>query len=156
MWAIKQSWRSTTASVLQSIVSVRLPVVFLDEAFGCSDHVWTLISIDSNVCDRIVTLQLRVVGSSILVVEDDATDDETVQKVFQVMGGRIAFAIQHGHSTKPLSNSALLSIALKTFIVQASVVSFVSDVVLGMLLSDDCLLRWRRMRSAAVAGALSS
>ena len=86
MWAIVQSWRSTTASVLQSIVSVRLPVVFRDEAFGCSDHVWTLISIDSNVCDRIVTLQLRVVGSSILVVEDDATDDQTVQKVLQVMG----------------------------------------------------------------------
>ena len=56
------------------------------------------------------------------------------------IGGRIAFAIQHGHSTKPLSNFALFSIALKTFIVQASVVSFVSDVVLGMLLSDDRLL----------------
>ena len=52
------------------------------------------------------------------------------------IGDFIAFAIQHGHSTYHLSNFAKLSIVL-TNIVQASVVSFVSGAVLGMLLSDE-------------------
>ena len=37
-----------------------------------SYHVWTLIVVDYVVCDLIATLQLRVVGSSILVAEDYA------------------------------------------------------------------------------------
>ena len=51
-----------------------------------SYHVWTLIGVDSVVCDLIATLQLRVVGSSILVAEDYANDDQIVQKVSHVMG----------------------------------------------------------------------
>ena len=49
------------------------------------------------------------------------------------------FAIRHGHAKHHLSKFAKLSITLETSVVQASVVSFVSDVVLGMLSSDDRL-----------------
>ena len=49
------------------------------------------------------------------------------------IGDLVAFAIQHCHSTYHLSNFAMLSTALNNFIVQASVVSFVSGTVSGML-----------------------
>ena len=55
------------------------------------------------------------------------------------MGDLIALTVQHGHSTYNLSNFAKLSIALNRIIVHASVDSFVSDAVLGMLLSDERL-----------------
>ena len=87
MWAITQSCRSTTASLAEyreRWIASRL--VFRDWAFEGSYHVWTLIGVDFTVCDLIVTLQLRVVGSSILVAEDHANDDQIVQKVSHVMG----------------------------------------------------------------------
>ena len=59
--------------LLQSIVSGGSPaVVFRGWAFEGSYHVRTLIGVDSTGCDLIVTLQLGVVGSSILAAEDHA------------------------------------------------------------------------------------
>ena len=88
MWAMIQSCRSTTASLaeyLERWIANRL--VFRDWAFERSYHVWTLIGVESTVCDLIVTLQLRVVGSSVLVTEDYDYNDQIVQKVSHVMGG---------------------------------------------------------------------
>ena len=196
-------------------MSVGVPVV-LYFLIGHS----ALISVDSTVCDLIVTLQLRVDNSRILVADDYANDDQVVQKVSHVMGAIcqwkkwwdsgwvtigdtsrsflgalllgiadfIAFAIQHGHSAYHLSNEfrQVVHRAEKCFSVQVSVVSFVSDAVLGMLqiachvagdepeiqcemacISDLPKFVWEIIglvlglrpvgsRSAAVAGALSS
>ena len=88
MWAMIQSCRSTTASLAEypeRWIANRL--VFRDWAFERSYHVWTLIGVESTVCDLIVTLQLRVVGCSVLVAEDYDYDDQIVQKVSHVMGG---------------------------------------------------------------------
>ena len=78
MRAIILSCRSTTSFLAEYrerwIVS---HLVLRDWAFESSYHVWTLIGVDSTVCDLILTLQLRVTGASIWVEEDHANDDES-------------------------------------------------------------------------------
>ena len=57
MWALSNSCRSTTASLAgyrERWIASRH--VFRDGAFEGSCHVWTLIGVDSTVCDLIVTL----------------------------------------------------------------------------------------------------
>ena len=81
-WATIQSCRSATASLArhrERWIASRL--VFRYWAFEGSYFGWTWIGVESTVCDLIVTLQLRVVGSSILVADDYANDDQIVQKV---------------------------------------------------------------------------
>ena len=89
MWAILQACRSTTASLAEyreRWIASRL--LFRDWAFKGGHHLWTMIGVDTTLCDLIVTLQLRFMGFNILAPEDNAIDDQIMQTSLSCDGFR--------------------------------------------------------------------
>ena len=133
MWAIKQSCRSTAASLAEYREHwIANGLEFRAWASEGSNRVWTLIGTDSTVCDLIVTLSLRVMGSSILVAEDYANDDQIVQKVSHVMGavcqwkewtdslwvtiGDTSISMSEEDGTADISHMILAPVGLQSFL----------------------------------------